>query len=289
VLAIATPGGAASAARTTRPVLLASTFSYDSKASLDANILRSWREGSTTFVDLTFASVGRRLHAEVVLPRTTSRSPGVLFVHWLGDPKTTNLTEFLPDARTLAKSGMTSVLVDATWAAPNWFDKVRSPDTDYARSIDQVIDLRRALDLLVDTPNVDPSSIAYVGHDFGAMYGAILSGIDPRPRYYVLMAGVPTLSEWYLLGAQPKDKAGYILQMSALDPARYLARASARNFLFQFALKDDYVPVAEAEKFASAAPGERATCFYISDHKLGKAEIAADRLQWLTARLKSRN
>lgn len=285
VLANVSSGAAPSSAAS--QVLPASAFSYDAGAPLAVKVARTWNEGSLTFKDLTFASAGRRVHAEVVVPKVSSPHPGVLFVHWLGDPKTTNLTEFVPDARSLAASGITSVLIDAMWAQPSWFDKRRSTDTDYVASIAQIVDLRRALDLLEAQPNVDPSAIGYVGHDFGAMYGAILSAIDPRPRCYVLMAGVPTLSEWYLLGAPPKDKVRYVGQMSVLDPIKYLTRSSARSFLFQFALKDEYVPLSEAERFASSAPGERAAFFYASDHKLGQPEIAADRLAWLTARLRS--
>lgn len=285
VLAIACCSAAAFGAAS--PVLPASAFSYDAGAPLDVKVARTLSEGSLTIEDLTFASAGRRVHADVVLPKASSQHPGVLFVHWLGDPKTTNLTEFLPDARSLADRGIASVLVDAMWAQPHWFDKGRSTGTDYDASIAQVVDLRRALDLLEAQPNVDPSAIAYVGHDFGAMYGAILSAVDPRPKYYVLMAGVPTLSEWYLLGAQPKDKALYVGRMSVLDPIKYITRSPARHFLFQYALKDEYVPLPEAERFASSAPGERAAFFYKSDHKLGEAEIAADRLAWLIARLRS--
>jgi len=38
-------------------------------------------------------------------------------------------------------------------------------------------------------PGVDPTRIAYVGHDFGAMYGCILLALDHRISYGVLMAG----------------------------------------------------------------------------------------------------
>jgi len=281
--AIVAPAIAAVAAPS--PRLPASAFSYDARAPLAVKIARTWHDGSVTFEDLTFASGGNRIHAEVVLPKGASPHPGALFVHWLGDPKTTNLTEFVADARALAAGGVASVLVDAIWAQPHWFDKLRSTSTDYSASIAQVVALRRALDLLETQPNVDSSKIAYVGHDFGAMYGAILSAVDPRPKYYVLMAGVPTLTEWYLLGAPPKDKTQYAKQMRVLDPIDFLTRSSARHFLFQYALKDEYVPLAEAERFASSAPGERAAYFYVSDHKLGQPEIAADRLAWLKARL----
>ena len=271
------------------PAATAPSFDYDRSAPLDVRIAKSWQEGSATFEDLTFAAPAGRVHAELVMPTEEKKTgPCVLFVHWLGDPKTTNLTEFLPDARALSAKGVTSLLVDAMWAQPGWFDTLRRPDTDFDDSVRQVIALRRALDVLQAQPHVDATRIAYVGHDFGSMYGAILSAVDPRPTCYVLMAGVPTLSEWFLLGVQPKDKAAYVDRMSALDPIKYLARSKARSFMFQDALKDSYVPVREAEAFAEAAPGERASFFYASDHALAAPQITDDRLQWLTARLLGR-
>jgi len=269
-----------------RAVLPASTFSYDATAPLDVRIARSWREGTTTFEDVTFASpFSRRIHAQIVVPAGAGPRPGVLFVHWLGDPKTTNLTEFLPDARALAGRGIVSVLVDAMWAAPEWFDKGRSPDTDYADSIHQVVDLRRAIDLLLAQPDVDAQRIAYVGHDFGAMYGAVLSGVDARPKFYVLMAGTTSFSDWFLLGAQPKDKAAFVAQMRVLDPPDYLAAGTERKLMLQFSLHDQYVSMPAALRFAAAAPGECGLFFYDADHGLGRPEIATDRLDWLESRL----
>ncbi len=294
VFVVASLVGALAGSIGSRPadVRAASTpdFSYNHSAPLDVRVIRTWRDASASYQELTFASPVRgRVHAEIVAGARNglSRGPGILFVHWLGDPKTTNLTEFAADARALAARGVTSLLVDAQWAQRGWFEKVRKPDTDYADSVRQVVDLRRALDVLAAQPGVDPANIAYVGHDFGAMYGAILSAVDPRPRCYALMAGVPTLSEWFLLGTAPKDKPAYLAQMAPLDPVAFLSRSKARCFLFQDALKDEYVPVKEAEAFAAAAPGERASYLYQSDHALAKPQITSDRLAWLAARLLS--
>jgi hypothetical protein len=234
---------------------------------------------------VTFQSGPRTIHAEIVAPSAASApGPGVLFVHWLGEAKSTNHTEFESDAVALAKRGATSVLLDAMWSTVttsgvDWFAKVREPSSDYAASIGQVIDLRRSLDLLTAQPNVDPSSIAYVGHDFGSMYGAVLAGVDPRPRYYVLMAGTTTFAQWYLLGAQPADVAGYTRQMSALDPLQYLRRSKAQGFLFQF------VSSQNALAFFGAAPLPRGMFVYDAGHDLATPGAFIDRQTWLTSRL----
>ncbi|MDQ6780919.1 MAG: hypothetical protein M3Z37_07195, partial [Candidatus Eremiobacteraeota bacterium] len=84
--------------------------------------------------EIRFASPrGGRIHAEIVAPLHPAASQGgVLFVHWLGDAKTTDLTEFYPDALRLARHRIVSLLVDAQWAQPHWYEKIRSPRTDYA-------------------------------------------------------------------------------------------------------------------------------------------------------------
>jgi hypothetical protein len=244
---------------------------------------------------ITYDDGGRTQTAEIVKPsaqtvgKATAR-PGVLFVHWLGDAATTNHTEFEADAIALAKRGAVCVLFDAMWSTTiaanknDWYENGRTTQTDYANSIQQVVDLRRAIDLLLNE-YADPNRIAYVGHDFGSMYGAVLAGVDTRPRYYVLMAGNPSFSKWYLLGKKPADVAAFVKQMEPLDPMPYLARSTAKGFLFQFATHDDYITNQEAQTFASAAPLPRGVFLYDTDHALKVPDAAADRLAWLETRL----
>jgi dienelactone hydrolase len=270
--------------------LAASAFAYQS-APLQLRAQSSSVEGSVRRSLVTFRSGDRTVTAEIVAPvHAVSNGPGVLFVHWLGDEATTNHKEFEPDARDLAARGATCLLIDAMWSTVvngkrDWFETVRSTDTDYRHSIDQVVDLRRSLDLLVAQPGVDAHRIAYVAHDFGAMYGAVLAGVDPRPRYYVLMAGTTSFADWYLLGKKPPNVAAYRAQMAPLDPLAFLSRATAQGFLFQFASHDQYVTAAHATQFFSAAPLPRAMYVYDAHHDLGTPLAKSDRLDWLKARL----
>lgn len=240
---------------------------------------------------VTFGSGDRTLTAEVIAPAFGSGSrPGVLFVHWLGDAATTNHKEFEPDAIALAGKGVTSVLLDAMWSTVvngklDWFSKVRTTDTDYQHSIEQVVDLRRSLDLLIAQPGVDPKRIAYVGHDFGAMYGAVLAGVDARPSYYVLMAGNPSFADWYLLGKKPTDVAAYRARMAPLDPLPYLTNSKAKGFLFQFASHDEYITPQHAIEFFSASPLPHALDAYDASHDLNVPLARQDRLDWLQSRL----
>jgi hypothetical protein len=245
---------------------------------------------------VTYSAGTRTETAEIIEPSVPhggaepAPRPGVLFVHWLGDDATTNHTEFEADAIALAKRSAVCVLLDAMWStvandgANAWFEKGRTTQTDYANSIRQVVDLRRGIDLLLSY-DVDPQRIAYVGHDFGAMYGAVLAGVDARPSYYVLMAGNPSFSQWYLLGKKPADVPAFVKQMEPLDPLPYLARSTAKGFLLQFASHDDYIPLKNAMAFAAAAPLPRGVFLYDADHGLKVPDARADRLAWLEDRL----
>lgn len=265
----------------------APTFSYDAAAPLAVQVRSERVSDGVRISDITFASAGgRRVHAELAAPQKPSRRrPAVLFVHWLGDAATTNLSEFRSDALQLAKSGAVTLSIDAMWAQPDWFEKGRSLDTDYRNSIDQVVDIRRSIDVLLAQPGVDPARLAYVGHDFGAMYGAVLSGVDPRPHYYVLMAGTATFAEWYLLGKHPADTSAYRAAMSALDPTHYLRESKATSFLFQFASHDRYIASDRAYALFDAAPAPKEMLVYDADHSLRVPAAHADRLAWLHAKL----
>jgi predicted esterase len=222
----------------------------------------------------------------LIAPPNPSRAPAVLWVHWLGEPATTNHTEFLSDAQELAKRGVVSLLIDMPWSEKGWFTTIRRPETDTRDIIAQVMTLRRALDCLTAVHGVDASRLAYVGHDFGAMDGALLLAVDDRPQYAVLMA--PTLSfwEWNLLGKQPDDHAAYVARMSAFDLPGWLAKGKQRATLLQFGQDDEYVSQATGIAIRNATPNrDRTFKAYKLDHALNDATVRDDRRAWLIQHL----
>ena len=257
---------------------LTPSFDYDAAAPTNLQV-----SGDA----VTFSGAhGRKVSGVLYRAATPGRHAAVLFVHWLGDPATTNHTEFDADARALTARGADCLLIDAMWAKPDWFETGRTTATDARDSVDQVIDLRRSLDVLLALPDADPARVAYVGHDFGAMYGAVLAGADPRPRYFVLMAGVNSFSDWYLLGKKPADVAAYEAEMAPYAPTTWLAKSTALGFLFQFSAHDRYISAAQAAAFSQAAPLPRGVFYYDSDHSLAVPDARTDRLAWLLSRLK---
>lgn len=244
--------------------------------------------------DIRFTGIsGKAIAAYIVEPRAPcpprrGGCAGVLFVHWYQrGVNNSNRAEFLPDALELARHGAVSLLIQTMWSTPGWFTS-RTPGDDYEASIAQVKNLRRALDVLLKQPGVDPARIGYVGHDFGTMYGGILAGVDHRVHAYAFLAGSQCLSDWYVLDrkldkAQKKEVEE---RLKPLCPSEYIARAGA-PVLLQFGKSDPYVPVKEAEALAADAPQPKTVYFYDAGHSLNE-QARMDRLEWLERRLNLR-
>ena len=268
------------------------TFEDSRKPPIDLKEISRREQDNTVLRDVSYAMLesGVRNNATIVEPKipTANARPAVLFVHWYGPPRpTSNRTQFIPDAVDLASSGVVSLLIDTPWSDPEYFKK-RKREEDYTRSVQQVKDLRRALDVLLAQPNIDPARVAFVGHDFGAMYGVLEAANDKRIRAFVFMAGAPSFSDWFLYGpAMPPDaRQKFIDQLAPLDPVRYVAKLQV-PLLLQFANKDEHVAKPRADLIVAAAREPKSVQFYEAGHELNEA-ATKDRLAWLRKELKLR-
>lgn len=259
-------------------------FAYDRSAPLELHEVGSEMRGTATLHDITFVGTKDPIKAYLVTPASPGPHPAILYVHWLGEPETTNRTEFLDEAVAFAQRGVVSLLIDTMWAKPKWYG-TRIPEDDYASSVNQVIEIRRALDLLLAQPGVDASRVAYVGHDFGAMYGMLAGGADHRAKTYVFMAGVPHFIDWALFAKKPKDLEAYKAQIAPLDPVNFLPRLAPAPVFFQFGNKDEYVNATQAAESYAAAGARKQMTTYAAGHDLHTAEVAADRVGWLEREL----
>jgi dienelactone hydrolase len=260
-------------------------FRYDNRSPVNVKEVSSEQRGDVTVRDVTFSPEhGREVKAYLVVPKGSGRFAGILWVHWLGEEKS-NRTQFLDEAVALAPKGTVSLLVDAMWSTPKWFGN-RVPDKDYENSIRQVIELRRAVDLLLSQSNVDKTRIGLVGHDYGAMYGMLMAGVDQRISTFVFIAATQSLNDWAFLGPQPKSKAAYIKQNSSLELTDYLRQVKVASKLFQFGKGDFYVSQADAAVLFAAAPEPKQRKLYEASHKMELSEIVKDRDEWLVKQLK---
>jgi dienelactone hydrolase len=237
-----------------------------------------------TVIDLAFdgGEIGET-EAYLVAPAGGGSGPGILWFHWLeGGAPTSNRTEFLDEARGFAHRGVTSLLVQGVLP---WRERPSGIARDRALIEQELAMLRRAVELLLAQPGVDPSRLAAVGHDFGGMYLTLLFGEDRRIGWFVLMAPTARWADWFTVYWRLEDETdAYAAALAPLDPVAHLPRADGRPILLQFAAHDDYVPPEVAAEITAAAVSSAEARTYDCGHEMDAA-ARADREAWLSGRL----
>jgi pimeloyl-ACP methyl ester carboxylesterase len=110
-----------------------------------------------------------------------------------------------------------------------------SPAEDEAGGRRQLAVFRACLNWLISKSYVSGSRIAVVGHDYGAMYGALLANSDPRVHTAVLATPDATWGHWfvkYWLGFTGSRAAHYKALFTGLQPVRHVSRLGSHE-LFQ--------------------------------------------------------
>jgi predicted esterase len=253
----------------------AQLLGYDESAPLALVEKKAKSRAGAEVVDVAYTVGERKVSAFLVRPEGKPRAT-VLWAHWYGEEANTNRTEFLPDALALAKDGVVSLLPQGyfPWQA----DVSDDAAEDRQLAIEQIVDLRRGLDVLQQEAGGVP--LGFVGHDYGAMYGAALVA-DKRPQAYVLMAPDATFSNWFLKYFVPgASKPELDEAFAPLDPVNNLGDAAPAKVLLQFAQSDRYVPYYVADKLTEAAGSAADAKSYESGHELNE-DARKDRLAWL--------
>ena len=257
----------------------AKLFEYDESAPLAFKVKKKAEKGGVEVDDVSFKAADRTVTAYLVRPKGKPHA-AVLWAHWFGEEPNTNRTEFLPDATDLAKDGVISLLPQQFFP---WKETVTgNPSEDRQLAVDQVVQLRRALDVLAQEGGDLPTG--FVGHDYGAMFGSLLV-TDGRPKTYVLMAPDATFANWFIKyfvrGASATE---YQKEFAPLDPVNNVGDAAPASVFFQFGSSDRYVPGYIADKLSAAASDPNKTESYGGGHELDDA-ARQDRLAWLRTEL----
>ena len=264
----------------------APSFDYDKTKPLDVQSAAA----AVSVRQLTYAQIdGARNGATLVLPPASVQAPhpAILFLHWYEPPRpTSNRTEFLAEAVELAASGAVSLLIDTPWTGESWFPK-RDSAKDYEFTIQQAKDFRRAIDVLLAQPGIDRARVAVVGHDFGAMWGALAVAADARVTHFVYMAGTRSFTDWYLFTPKREgaEREAFVAKLAPLDPINYLAKIAPRPVLLQFGTKDPFVKNEAATAMADAITGPKTVKTYEFEHEL-TYQARLDRLAWIAEQFK---
>ncbi len=262
---------------------------HESDAPIEPRERSGSVRGSGSVIDLEWTELdGEPTDGYLVVPAGSGPFPGILFFHWLEpESPTANRSEFLDEAVDLAGEGVASLHVQGRFP---WRVRPSGAEADRARVMAQVRELRRALDHLAERPEVDPTRIALVGHDFGAMYGAVLAARDPRVSGLAMLAAVPAFADWFVpfwrgvLGDLTEEQ--YRARLADLDPIAALPRVHPRPILLQFATDDEYVGADSAAALAAAAGAAGQRHDYDAGHALDLPTARADRAAWLRSLFK---
>ena len=273
-------------------------FEYDAHATLDSREVSVQDRSGIKIHNITYVSPkGGAVPAYLVVPNGKGKFAAIIWGHWMmPNSPTANRNEFLEEAVALAPAGVVSLLMDAPYVRP---DFKPSPDPLSSQNVDataqQVIDLRRGLDLLLAREDVDPQRLAYVGHSFDANCGAILDAVDKRPAAFVFMANPESTGDFLFTSEAPQVvsfrkslPAGKLHQYLDVyywaDPATYAAHLGPAPALFQYATHDEFVPLAAAKHYFEISSPPKAIKFYDSNHALN-ADARRDRYDFLRKHL----
>jgi len=262
-------------------------FTYDAQVPLDVQEVRSKREEGVTIIDLTYASPkGGRVPATLVVPDGTGPFAGILYQH--GMPSTRQ--PLIPGAVTYARMGAIVILIDAPFNRPEHgsTESVLFTEQDHREQIQLIVDLRRAVDLLLSRQDVDPQRLAYIGMSYGGAMGGLLAGVEDRLEAYVLQVGDgglvthstgPEDMDWWL--TKPEEvRQQWINWMWPIEPINYVGCANPAKLLFQNGTLDKLVPPADALRYQNAGSAPKTILWYEAGHGLGMAAFR-DQVEWL--------
>jgi dienelactone hydrolase len=268
-------------------------FDYDTPAALGVKEVSVQQRDGVTIHNITYIGAnGGRVPAYLVVPKGPRKCAAILWGHWLmPNSPNSNREEFLSEAIAYAPLAAISLLIDAPQASPGF-----KPTPNPALIAQQVIDLRRGVDLLFSRSDVDPQRIAYVGHSWNAGTGAILDAVDKRIAAFVFMGGPQSNRQYVLFSDSPRmvsarkgmdtTKVERTMQINAwADPGSYVMHLGPAPALFQYGLQDkEWVPLKDAKDYFAMSSGPKEVKFYDSGHALN-AQARLERFEFLRQHL----
>jgi pimeloyl-ACP methyl ester carboxylesterase len=191
----------------------------------------------------------------------------------------------LPEAIQLARRGAASILINSPTNRPDP-PRPKTAEEGFALWLQDVVDIRRAADALVQNYGVPVTRLAYVGHSYGTTLGGVVAVGERRFRALVLMGGYASIGDSMLhpKDGSPGDKhLGELF--SAIDAERFIGHATPAALLLQFARYDRFVTEEQANRYARAASTPKLVRWYDCGHEFNDAQSAADREDWLAQQL----
>ncbi len=259
-------------------------FSYHKTVSLALTDSLIGTQQSVRIHRISFASpVGGRVSGVLFVPAEKGRFAGILLQH--GMPGTA-LAQ-IPRGLYLARHGAVVLAIDAPFAQRAG-NPIQLTPADSVEQVTYVINLQRAVDVLISRPDVDSTRLGYVGRSHGGAMGGLLAGIERRLKTYILVVADGGLVSHFssekgepgdLLPVSGAQRSRWLAAMQPIEPIRYIHQAAPASLLMQSARQDEAVSVAAAEQVQRAAPAGTVVKWYDTGHQLN-AQAYVDQLIW---------
>jgi len=255
---------------------LAAQFHFERAQLSEPRSVVQTIEGGVRVEDFSWQSPhGGRVPAWLLVPERSGPHAAVLFLH----ASTRDRDAFLAEARRLSDRGAVCLTITAAHSRPGHAPFPTWTSEDREGVIQDVIDLRQGLDLLVGRADVDPERLGFVGLSYGADYGAIFCAVDGRLRSAAFVSG-GTLREWYARRAPEAVRMPYLQLMETVAPDRFLPLVTRTRLLFQNGRDDAVYTQQEIDDFQSSVRGRKTVKWYEAGHWLNEAAVD-ERLTWL--------
>jgi dienelactone hydrolase len=264
-------------------------FDYNPEEPLDIVETGSGRTGDIAAHDFTYRSPkGGRVPATLLVPDGAGPFPGIVLMHGLPSDR----RAMLSTGTLLAQVGAVVILIDAPFARPEnaGRDALTFTAQDRDEQVQLIVDLRRAVDVLLERPEVDADRLAYFGVSYGGAMGGLLAGVEDRLQAYVLVVGDGGLvthatgpEDWPngdLFRFSQSRREAWLEAMWPIEPLHYVGHAAPAALLYQNGTQDPLVPPADARRYQTAGSEPKTLLWYEAGHGLPRAALK-DAVEWL--------
>jgi dienelactone hydrolase len=301
--AIAAPAASAQSSASACPAKRAiegpapvSLFDYDRSSVLDVRDSLAFTESGVDVHRVSFVSPrGGRATALLHLPHDSLRTtkdgvPGIVMLH--GAPG--DAWGMGGIAMPVARHGAIVLVLDAPFARRDKDNPLSFTPGDSVDQVQLLVDLQRAVDVLLARSDVDPSRLGFVGVSYGAAIGAAFAGVERRIAAYALLVGDAglaahfTQSDGNRLARPPHlSETQWCRWFAAMEPlasTRFIGRAAPARVLFLWGRQDRLVPPYLADALFRAAGETAEARWYDAGHGLTPVAYL-DMIDWLSGRI----
>ncbi len=273
-----------------------SLFAYDRGTGLDVRDSRVSTDRGVGVHRVSFVSPkGGRATGLLYVPQDSLRAsrrklPAIVMLH--GAPGDAEGMGGI--AVPIARQGAIVLSLDAPFARRDRNTPLSFTSRDSVDQVQLMIDLQRAVDVLVERNDVDPSRLGFVGLSYGAAMGAMFAGIERRIGAYALLVGDAGLAAHFkdadltqFPGLPQLSGAEWCRWLAAMEPlssAHFIGRAAPARVLFMWGRQDRLVPPELANELYAAAGTTKEARWYDSGHGLPPTAFL-DMIDWLAGRI----